>query len=175
MRGEHGVFLGSKLCYNDSVHNSHYASGFLFHSPSQQILLLQPVLDSDTPWSIIRVSHASSDDPLSVFTSHASRLLKVTQLNVRPVYSYVDKKSQCQHSIFFADVTTRQNYPETTTFRYRWFELKDLRKLRMNDSIRHDIVVGTRVIAAGEREKEDSKSESKRPVRSTHRHARRRS
>lgn len=169
------MFLGTKLCYNESVHNSYYASGFLFHSPSQQILLLQSVLDSDTPWSIIRVPHTSSDDPLRAFTSHTSRLLNVAQLNVRPVYSYVDKKSQIQHSIFFADVVTCQNYPETTEYRYRWFELKDLRKLRISDSIRHDIVVGTRVIAAGEREKEEPILGSKRSAQSTRRHARRRS
>lgn len=157
------------------MHNSYYASGFLFHSPSQQILLLQSVLEGDTPWSIIRVSHASSDDPLSVFSTHITRLLNVAQLNVQPVYSYVDKKSRSQHSIFFAEVTTLQNYPSTDTYRYRWFELKDLRKLRINDSIRHDIVVGTRVIAAGEREKEEPMPGSKRPAQPTHRHARRRS
>jgi len=139
------------------VHNSYYASGFLFHSPSQQILLLQPTHEEDAAWGIINVSHGSTDDPLKTFASYTSRLLKTPRIDAQPVYSYVDKKSQSQHSIFFADVATRQNYPETTTFRYQWFELKDLRKLRMNDSIRHDIVVGTRVIAAGIRKEEDKK------------------
>lgn len=130
----------TRLCYSEGVHKSIYASGFLYHSPSQQILLQQLTRDADTMYELFGGSCDTDTDPVTVFQKSVEKALgkKVTASSIHAVYDYIHE-GHGEHFIFYAEVSD----PDAGA---GWFSLSRLSKHVMSEQTRHDIVVGERVI-----------------------------
>jgi len=145
------------LWYDGIVHKTFYASGFLYHSPSQQILLQQLTEDGTSPLTLFRGKSRKGEDPRTVFQRSVSKILGITLRAdfILPVYDYVHT-TLGDHYIFYVDI------PDSTeSSRYKgkhvcWFPLAKLSKLNLTEQTRHDIIVGERVIRATEDHKQQS-------------------
>jgi hypothetical protein len=131
------------------MHKPFYASGFLYHSSSQQILLQQ--LNNDTDAKLVMFSEKSSNgtDPQKVFQKCIEKILGITisPSSIHPVYDYVHDKLG-EHFIFYVELkdATPKNFSSKN--KTEWFSLSKLSKFKMSEQTRHDIIVGERVIRA---------------------------
>lgn len=129
------------------MHKPFYASGFLYHSPSQQILL-QQLSDSDnTRLVLFRGKSRNGNDPQSVFQQCVEKALGVSikASSIHPVYDYIHDILG-EHFIFFIETTTISPNTYSSDNNAEWCLLSKLSKLKMSEQTRHDIVVGERVI-----------------------------
>lgn len=129
------------------MHKPFYASGFLYHSPSQQILL-QPLQKGDAVHLALfcdKCDHGK--DPLTVFKHCVEQALgiRIPVRSIHPVYDYIHDKLGAQY-IFY--VETKGKEPKSYGGKYAagWFPLLKLAKHKMSEQTRHDVIVGERVI-----------------------------
>ena len=140
------------MCYNKSVHKSFYASGFLYHLRTQQILLHQPNLNSNSSsvWTMPGGTGREGEDAQKAFQRIIYRLLNL-QLNekcIHPVYDYFNNTLDTIHYVFYAQVKTMNNLlmPDKDTL--LWFTFKQITKLPLSEQTKQDIIVSQRVIQA---------------------------
>jgi len=116
------------------VHKSFYASGFLYHSPSQQILLHKPT--TDVAPILFRGSSRKGTNPQEIFQRCVEHALEVSipAKSIHPVYDYVHDRLG----------KTPKTYSQKN--KAEWFALSKLSKQTMSEQTRHDIIVGERVI-----------------------------
>jgi len=136
------------------MHKIFYARGFLFHSSSQQILLQQQILPSSTlvsPWSLFNGLYKEDDKPEEVFKNVIFNLLRIKIGTIYPVYSYHNESTKTNQVIMYALLKKQQDFLPTNEATFSWFSFKEILKLPMTEQMRHDIIVGQRVIAASER------------------------
>lgn len=129
------------------MHKPFYASGFLYHSPSQQILLQQFTSDGDVKLVLFRGKSRNGSDPQSVFRQCIEKTLgvSVSVSSIHPVYDYIHDQLG-EHYIFYVEVTGATPKVYSSKNKTEWFSLSKLSKLTMSEQTRHDIVVGERVI-----------------------------
>ncbi len=129
------------------VHKPFYASGFLYHAPSRQILLQQLTRGADGNLVLFRGKSWNGHDPQTVFHRCIEKALGVTitPSSIHEVYDYIDGAIGEQF-VFFIEASgiSPATYPSTA--KAGWFSLAKLSKLTMNEQTRHDIIVGERVI-----------------------------
>lgn len=129
------------------MHKPFYASGFIYHQPTQQILLQQFKNGDETKLILFREVSNNGHDPKTVFQKCLEKTLGVSvpSKSIKPVYDYMHDQLGA-HFIFFAEVSgkTPKNY--TTKNKTEWCPLSKLSKLSMSEQTRHDIVVAERVI-----------------------------
>lgn len=130
-----------KLCYSRGVHKPFYASGFLYHSGSQQILLQQHSKNETTLRLFGGISR-KKNAPSIVFQRYVEKALKcrIPADSIHPVYDYIED-TLGEQFIFFVEVTD-------VALGAGWFSLSKLNKQTMNEQTRHDVIVGERVIRA---------------------------
>ena len=122
------------------MHKSFYASGFLYHSPSQQILLQQTTRNETVTFDLFRGKNKNGHDPKTVFQQCVEKTLKtsITTSSVHTVYDYIHDTEGEQY-IFYVDV--KKNIPNDG-----WILLSKVSKYAMSEQTRHDIIIGERVI-----------------------------
>jgi len=127
------------------VHKSFYASGFLYHSPSQQILLHKPT--TDVAPILFRGSSRKGTNPQEIFQRCVEHALEVSipAKSIHPVYDYVHDRLGMQY-IFYVEVTDKTPKTYSQKNKAEWFALSKLSKQTMSEQTRHDIIVGERVI-----------------------------
>lgn len=142
------------MCYTKHVHKVFYASGFLFHLESQQILLHQPQQKNDTVsvWSMFEGTNDKEEDGAVTFQQmiYAALNLKLARKHIYPVYDYFHNVHNTMHYVYYAHVTKMQNYAfegETLS----WFTFQQTLKLHFTQETKQDIVVAQRVINMQER------------------------
>lgn len=135
--------------YTKHVHKTFYASGFLFHQESQQILLHQTQQKNDTVsvWSMFGGTNDKEDDGAVTFQQMIYDVLnlKLARKHIYPVYNYFHNVHNTMHYVYYAQVTKMQNYAfegETLS----WFTFKQTLKLPFAQQTKQDIVVAQRVI-----------------------------
>lgn len=135
------------------MHKDFYASGFIYHLPSQQILLQQHQTSSVTafPWVLFENQHPENEQPETVFKHTLLQLLGITVDAIYPIYSYSNEDTKKNYSLLYATVETLQEFPQKNDFTFRWFPFKEVLKIQIAEQIKHDIVVGQRVIEAARR------------------------
>ncbi len=135
------------MWYSERVHTSFYASGFLYHSPSQQILLQQ--LNSGNDTKLVLFSDASNEscDPKIVFQQCVEKALGVTvsSSSIHGVYDYIHDRLG-KHFIFYVEVADIPPAAYSSKNKTAWFLLSKLSKCNMSEQTRHDIMIGERVI-----------------------------
>lgn len=129
------------------MHKPFYASGFLYHSPSQQILLQQFNSGDAVKLVLFRGKSQNGEDPKKVFQKSVEEALgaKINASQIRPVYDYVHDQLG-EHYIFFVEVKDSKPKTYQSKNNAEWFSLSKLSKLTMSEQTRHDIIVGERVI-----------------------------
>lgn len=133
------------------MHKIFYASGFLYHPSSQQILLQQPT-SMTSPWVLFEKEHTKSEQPENIFKEALlNKLLDIKIDTVYPIYAYLSETTQDNRSLFYATTKNLQDFSPKTEYTFRWFSFRDILKSQMPEQTKHDIVVGQRVIEAAER------------------------
>lgn len=129
------------------MHKSFYASGFLYHSPSQQILLQQSTHDNTETFDLFRGKNKNGNDPKIVFQQCVEKALKTTiaASSVHTVYDYVHD-TLGEQFIFYVEITGQIPTSYKANANQTWVLLSKLAKLAMNEQTRHDIIIGERVI-----------------------------
>ena len=142
------------------MHKPFYASGFLYHPASQQILLYQPPLLKNplAVWKTFGgLSCAGEDAPVTfrrIIYEQTKIRLKVKCLF--PVYDYFSRARNVLHYVFYAEVEKLFTFPLLKTGVLSWFTFKSTNKLSFADCIKQDMIVSERVINAQARSKKTS-------------------
>ena len=127
-----------------------YASGFLYHPSTRQILLQQQKQTNDTSpvWSLFGGIGKSRENPQTTFQRVIHKLLDVKlKLNtIEPIYVYFYKDMDKNHSIVYAETVKTKNFSSKKGLTFSWFTFKQILKLRLDEQTKHDIVVAQRVI-----------------------------
>jgi hypothetical protein len=131
------------------MRKSFYASGFIYHTPSRQILLQQLTDTEGTPLIMFRAKGNEGESPQMVFVRSIKETIGISiDINsVKPVYDYVNGAQGDQY-IFYVDITSS---PEPSSFKNQtvgWYPMAKLSKLHLEEQTRHDIIIGERVIRA---------------------------
>jgi hypothetical protein len=136
------------------MHKDFYASGFLFHALSNQILLQQHTSSSVvSPWSLIGNFSEGKPDPESVFKETVKTFLGLTLDVVYPVYSYEVETSKNPQHIFYGELPDVQNFSPHKELVFSWFTFKQVISLNTSDQVKHDVIIGQRVIDAAVRQR----------------------
>lgn len=142
------------------MHKAFYASGFLYHPPTQQILLQIEKLDEDnTVWSLIG-GHGKSgeDDKKAIKRIFLSLLgLDIKDHNINSVYSYFNEELSSDHFIVYAHIRKPEIFKPKKKKTFSWYTQKQIMKLPLAQQTKHDITISKRVIDLGIREAEAKK------------------
>lgn len=139
------------------MHKTSYASGFLYHLPSQQILLQQKTPTTSThsaPWSLFTSPYSENEDPKEIFKNIIFDLLHIKIDTVHLVYSYFNENTSMNHVIVYAELNDLQNFSKNG-ITYAWFSFRDVTKLNIAEQTKHDIVIAQRVIDDAARKNRD--------------------
>lgn len=131
------------------MHNKIYASGFLFHAETAQILLQQKnSSDANTTWSLLGESVKPTESPEVAFKRIVNENLKLVLpvKTVHKVYDYTDDASGEERHICYAEVKSAKKFSNLNGTVYEWFTLKEISKLKISSQAKQDIIVGQRVI-----------------------------
>jgi hypothetical protein len=133
------------------MHKTCYASGFLYHSASEQILLQQDTTAQNvtSQWLLFGGEHTEKENPEKTFQNIINKLLKIKIASVIPVYSY--ENGNVTQTIVYAEVDELREISPKNDFLFNWFTFKNALKLPLSVQTKHDIVVGQRVIEAASR------------------------
>ncbi len=132
------------------MHKNFYASGFLYHLATEQILLQKaPTEEAFPQWSLFGGFNIKKETPEESFQRIVFQFLqiKISPKDIHPIYSYFHKTMGKNHHLFFAEVKTikKLSYGKGLV---SWFNKKQIPKLMLEDQVKHDITVGNRVIDA---------------------------
>jgi hypothetical protein len=135
------------------MHKKFYASGFLYHPQSQQILLQQnsSIGNVSSPWLLFGGNYSEKDEPEALFKNLILDLLDIEIGAVHPIYSYLNENNEAFQYIVYSRLNKFQNFSSRNNLTFAWFTFKEILKLKITPQTKHDIVVGQRVIEAAVR------------------------
>lgn len=142
------------------MHKPFYASGFLYHLATQQILLQQsdPSTHPLSTWSMFGGISRGGEDAQTAF-----QRIVYERVNIRleakclfPVYDYFYTSVHKTHYVLYAEVPKLYTFPLLQTGVFSWFTFKLTAKLAFSDQVKQDVIVSERVIKAEARSKEPS-------------------
>ncbi len=145
---EHTLFICDII---DLMHKDFYASGFLYHLASGQILLQQQsAVDQSSVWSLFGEQGLYKENAEVTFQRVIYNLLhvKLSLTAIYPIYTYFYKDIHKNHAVVYAEVEEMQPFSSINTVKCSWFTLKQILKLDLSEQTRQDITVGQRVINA---------------------------
>jgi hypothetical protein len=131
------------------VHKDFYASGFVYHPKSQQILLRQQSPANETSsWELFGKQSKNGKTGEEVFLELFSKELKLKlKLNkINAIYSYFSKEMDINHNIYYAEVSKLNIFSNSGKTKYSWFTFRQIQKIKLSEQVRHDLMVGQRVI-----------------------------
>lgn len=142
------------------MHNSFYASGFLYSSKLHQILLLKsPKKDStDFVWSTLG-GIGDEEEPQAAFQRIISELLDLNlkAKNIYPIYDYLSDTKDKMNYVFYAQVKSSKGFSNLGKNILEWVSFREISKLLFADHSKRDVIVGERVINAKWRDDEAKK------------------
>ena len=133
------------------MHKDFYASGFLYHLPSRQILLQQQsTLGTSSLWSLFGKHALYKESVEATFQRVIYELLhvKLPLTTIYPVYTYFYNDIHKEKAVVYAEVDDTKLFSSLGTIKCAWFTLKQVQKLDLSEQTRQDITVGQRVINA---------------------------
>ena len=137
------------------MHKHFYASGFLFHPASGQILLQTPLVDSSFSWGLFTTENSGEEKPIEAFERIVFDSLELTlsPQDIREVYDYFDEEKNAHHYMFYAIITDDAFTPDSLTDdTLIWLAFKQLAKTSVSPQDKQNIIVSQRVINAEIRE-----------------------
>lgn len=132
------------------MHKAFYASGFLFHPPTQQILLQQQLNTSPALWSLLGGIYLVEESAEKAFQRIVLKLLKhrLPVTSIYPIYTYDREDAEKNKAILYADIDKQIEFRPTKELAFGWFTRKQIMKLPLDPQTKQDIIVGHRVIDA---------------------------
>lgn len=130
------------------MHKDFYASGFLYHPKSEQILLQQKIIiNGNSYWTLFTKKSTEDKSGEESFNEllHETLNLDLKLNKIKIIYSYVSKELNKQN-IYYAEVKSLQKYPVSENTTFTWFTFKQIHKINVSEQTKHDIIVGQRVI-----------------------------
>lgn len=131
------------------MHNNFYASGFLYHPKSEQILLQQKNSADQNPfWSLFgkKVLKDKTGEETFVDVFFEKLNIKLKAKNVNSIYTYSTNEKGVNYNIYYAEVKRLHKSPDTSSNGLSWFNFKQIQKLNLSEQTRQDILIGQRVI-----------------------------
>ena len=138
------------------MHKGFYASGFLYHPRTQQILLQQKnSADKYSEWTLLGIEGSGDKTGEEVFQKAVEKILhlKLKQSAVKPVYEYVNGESNKQIYVSYAKINKLEKFNSKNGVEYCWFSFKAISKLKVSAQTKQDITIGQRVISSSIRKK----------------------
>ncbi len=133
------------------MHKIFYASGFLYHPATQQILL-QPSksLESTPKWALFGGKSAAEEEAEVSFQRIILEYLnlKIPLAKILPIYTYFNEEVKADYYIFFAQVKSLKKFPHLNGSAPAWFTKPQIQKLALGAQEKHDLIVAHRVIDA---------------------------
>lgn len=131
------------------MHKTFYASGFLYHAPSQQILLQQiNSADNNSSWSLVgkkEITNKTGEEVfMDIFSEELNIKLKLKSVNL--VYTYSSDEKGLNFNIYYAEVKKLHKSPNDSGNVFAWFNFKQIQKLNLSEQAKQDIIIGQRVI-----------------------------
>lgn len=143
------------------MHNSFYASGFLYSPKLHQILLLKsPKKDStDFIWSTLGGEGSKGEDFSAAFQRIIGRLLNLSlkPKDIYPVYDYFHDLQGKVNYVFYAQVRSSREFNILPEGSFEWVAFHEISKLLFTSHSKQDVIVGERVINAKWRDDEAKK------------------
>jgi hypothetical protein len=130
------------------MHKDFYASGFLYHSRTQQILLQKgKQTDPDTTWLLPRIKSLKNETEKETFKRLLNILfcLDVKTESIFPVYNYYHEALKKNNYISYVKVQKTEDYSCEDVF-YEWFYIGEILKHSLSPQTKQDITVMQRVI-----------------------------
>jgi hypothetical protein len=127
-----------------------YVSGFLYHEPTNQILL-QQIQSTSPSWSLFESEEVDENtSPVATFAEliHNTLQLKLVIKTIQEVYTYLNEDVNKNYSITYAPVRSLKTATPDNGKIYKWFGPREILKLNLSAQTRHDVTVGQRVIDA---------------------------
>lgn len=151
------------------MHNSFYASGFLYSLKTHQILLLQSIQKNDPDsigddgssfWSMLGGESKDGEEAPLTFQRIISKLLNINLKvkHIYPVYDYFHNVRNKINYVFYAEVGEAKLFNASKRGILSWVSFRETLKLPFTTQTKQDIVVGERVINAKWREDEAKKT-----------------
>jgi len=131
------------------MHKDFYASGFLYHPKTQQILLQQPTTaDTGTEWSLFEGESLNEETTEETFKRiiYFHLRLELKPKNIFLIYSYFHDDKGKDNFIHYAIVRKLEKFPDTKKTLFSWFTFKQIQKMHISNQVKQDIIVGQRVI-----------------------------
>ncbi len=131
------------------MHKSFYASGFLYHPETTQILLQQKnSSDPSTTWSLLGGPTESSESPEAAFKRIVEEELGINLpiKSIHQVYDYIDDVTGETKHICYSQIRSQKDFKDAHGTSFSWFTLKEISKLKILPQAKQDIIVGQRVI-----------------------------
>ena len=137
------------------MHKDFYASGFLYHLPTEQILLQQRLSSNNgspqQPWILFGgKNHYSEDTPMTFQRIIREQLHHILPTEtIYPIYDYFNSELNQNYYMQYSQLET--NLPKLHVrkgYVIKWFTFNQLAKISLTEQTRQDIIVGQRVIDA---------------------------
>jgi len=127
------------------MQKKNYASGFLYHPETHQILLQQLKTPGNKYWTLFGIDNASEENIKDRLLEeiNESLNLKIKFDSIYSVYNYVHKEKNV--FIFYA-VVNKVHEILSSDCLYSWFTFKQIQKLPVTEQTKQDLIVGQRVI-----------------------------
>src|SRR5665811_415233 len=112
------------------MHKDFYASGFLYHSRTQQILLQkQKQTDPNSNWSLPYVKSLKNETEKEAFKRLIAVLfcLDIELKSIFPVYDYYHQELKKNNYISYVKVKKTEAY-DCKNYFYKWFSLREILK-----------------------------------------------
>jgi ADP-ribose pyrophosphatase YjhB (NUDIX family) len=131
------------------MHNKIYASGFLYHPETTQILLQQKnSSDPNATWSLLGGLANGAESPEATFKRIVEEELGIILpiKSIHQVYDYVDEVTKEVKHICYSQTRSQKDFKDINGTSFAWFTLKEISKLKISPQAKQDIIVGQRVI-----------------------------
>lgn len=140
------------------MHKMFYASGFLYNSQTQQILLqLVDTTSEDSQLTLFSGKGDKKQDAIALFQQIIKAQFHITipLKDIHPVYDYENKDLAGMQFVCYAEINEAVMKKLEKSTVTKLLPLKKLPKLKVTEQVRQDITVGQRVINLIERERQE--------------------
>lgn len=134
------------------MHKLYYASGFLYHPSTEQILLRQVTTEKapSPTWHMVGGIALKNEAPLETFQRCIHDLIDV-KLNAKrifPIYDYFHNAHNTMHYVFYAEVKKLITFASDDKRGLTWVTFKQTTKLPFDTQTKQDVIIAERVIKA---------------------------
>lgn len=138
------------------MHNSFYASGFLYSLKTNQILLLQSKQtdDAKSQWSMLGGESREGEEAEETFQRIVNDLLdaNLEKKHIHPVYDYFHDTLGKTNYVFYGEVKAAKDFDALAENSFSWIAFSGMPKLLFSNHTKQDVIVGERVINLKARE-----------------------